>query len=721
VYWASQTAFAALNTAIEAAETTASNPAADQAEVDTAESALTVATTTFSEAKQPGTRAVSGPGIDKTALTAALAAANAAKSDVVVSAEGSNIAKNVYWASQTAFAALNTAIEAAETMSSNPAADQAEVDTAESALTAATTTFKAAKQPGARPEAPPEADKTALNAALEVAYAAKTGVAVSAGGSEVAQDAYWTTGAEFTAFTDAIAAVETAASNPAATQAEIDTAASALTAAIGVFTAVKKPGTRPPPVVADKTALNAALEAAYAAKTGIAVSVDGSDVLPEASWASQAAFAALNEAINAAETVARSPAAAQAEIDAVRTALTEAIGVFTAAKQPGSRPPPAAADKGALNAALEAVYAAKTGVAVSAGGGDVATDTFWVTQAVLDAFDTAIAAAETTTQNIAATQAGVDSAESALTTATSVFNKAKRKGTKPVTLKTVSLPGGLGFNLRYVGPPGPGGFKWKEGLTDIATIRRGYWIGETEVTQELFQAVMKTNPSSFAGAAAPSGETKEKRPVENVNWYAAITFCNKLSILDGRTPVYSVKIGGAEVDWANIAYSNIPLPSTGVVSGWDAAIQRLNTDGYRLPFEMEWMWAAIGGNEGGPTVTSVGYAKPFAGSNGANSIGDYAWHALNAGGKTHEVGKKLPNELGLYDMSGNVAEWCWDMEGQTEFSVARHAKPDDPARMFRGGGWVSVPAACAVGHREETHDHPSRRINYLGFRVVLDQ
>jgi formylglycine-generating enzyme required for sulfatase activity len=468
-----------------------------------------------------------------------------------------------------------------------------------------------------------------------------------------------------------------------------------------------------------RQALTAAINAANAAKTGVAASADGADVSADALWATPAAFAALNTAIGAAETAAQNPNAAQTELNAAASALQEATEAFNAAKSAGTKPPPAdPADKTALNNAIAVANAAKTGVELSADGTDVLADAYWVSQIVLDTFNQAIGAAETTAQNPAATQAEADAAATALTQAASAFNAAKRRGTKPVTLRTVSLPGGLSFNLRSVSPPGPGGFKWDSGVSSVTTIARRYWMGETEVTQELFQAVMGTNPSYFKSAPA-SGEEQNKRPVESINWYAALAFCNKLSLLDGKTPVYSVKIAGVEVDWANLTYDAIPVPTTGVVNkDWDNAVRR-NANGYRLPYEVEWMWAAMGGTEGGATVTTNGHAKPFAGSDGTNGIGDYAWHANNAANKTHQAGKKLPNELGLYDMTGNVAEWCFEPEGTPP--LARHSTPEEPAKMFRGGGWSSTLAVCAVGHRGEEHDHPSKRLRYVGLRLVCDQ
>jgi formylglycine-generating enzyme required for sulfatase activity len=238
----------------------------------------------------------------------------------------------------------------------------------------------------------------------------------------------------------------------------------------------------------------------------------------------------------------------------------------------------------------------------------------------------------------------------------------------------------------------------------------------------LFEQVMGVNPSYYQ-TGSTGGEVRAKRPVERVSWYDALAFCNKLSLLEGRKPVYSVTVAGKEVDWANLAYADIPVPTRGNGnSNWDNAVKRVDMNGYRLPYEMEWMWAAMGGKEGGVNVTNTGYQKAFAGHDGTNAIGDYAWYgnSNNAVGRTHEVGKKRPNELGLYDMTGNVAEWCWEPEGST--LMARHSTPADPAKMFRGGAWSYSAALCTLGSRgEESHDHPSQRFSYVGLRLVRER
>lgn len=179
-------------------------------------------------------------------------------------------------------------------------------------------------------------------------------------------------------------------------------------------------------------------------------------------------------------------------------------------------------------------------------------------------------------------------------------------------------------------------------------------IGETEVTQELWQAVMGNNPSKFKGP---------KRPVEQVSWEDCQKFIQRLNSLTGRN--------------------------------------------FRLPTEAEWEYAAHGGKR------SNGYKY-----SGSSDIANVAWYDGNSGSQTHDVGTKRANELGLYDMSGNVYEWCQDWKG--DYSSLPQTNPTGPSsgslRVIRGGTYHNRASLCRVS--DHNADFPSNRGSGVGLRLA---
>lgn len=183
-----------------------------------------------------------------------------------------------------------------------------------------------------------------------------------------------------------------------------------------------------------------------------------------------------------------------------------------------------------------------------------------------------------------------------------------------------------------------------------------YYIGKTEVTQALWQAVMGSNPSGFKGADLP---------VERVSWDDCQEFIQKLNSLTGRN--------------------------------------------FRLPTEAEWEFACRGGNN------SRGYKY-----SGSNNLGSVAWYYGNSGGKTHPVGTKAPNELGIFDMSGNVWEWCSDYwyANYTSYSQTDPTGPQSGSyRVDRGGGWYRGARYCRSSSRNG--GNPTDRYYNLGLRLAL--
>jgi formylglycine-generating enzyme required for sulfatase activity len=205
---------------------------------------------------------------------------------------------------------------------------------------------------------------------------------------------------------------------------------------------------------------------------------------------------------------------------------------------------------------------------------------------------------------------------------------------------------------------------------------RSFYMGKYEVTQKEWREVMGSNPSNFQG---------DTLPVEQVSWYDAIEYCNKLSLKEGLTPAYR--------------------------GSGDNIICNFNATGYRLPTEAEWEYAARGGTK---DYITYEYA-------GGNSVDSVAWYDGNSDQRPHPVGTKQANSLGLYDMSGNVWEWCWDWYG--DYSGGSQSDPAGTSvgahRINRGGSWGSAAAYARSAYRFGSP--PSYRITYLGFRLVRSQ
>lgn len=202
----------------------------------------------------------------------------------------------------------------------------------------------------------------------------------------------------------------------------------------------------------------------------------------------------------------------------------------------------------------------------------------------------------------------------------------------------------------------------------------GYSMLNTEVTQKLYTSIMGSNPSDCKG---------DNNPVEKVSWYDAIYFCNKLSKKFGFTPVYAVD-GKTDVGiWNYTPHNGDSI--RGKVT------QNIKANGFRLPTVEEWQYAAKGGQN-----------YTYSGSNNLDEVG---WYSSNSGNKTHPVAQKKSNGYGLYDMSGNVVEWCWDV----------HPNHSD-FRYFCGGCYRSDDNFCEVDYGGNIY--ADWQLFTLGFRIV---
>jgi formylglycine-generating enzyme required for sulfatase activity len=211
-------------------------------------------------------------------------------------------------------------------------------------------------------------------------------------------------------------------------------------------------------------------------------------------------------------------------------------------------------------------------------------------------------------------------------------------------------------------------------------LSRPLYLSETEITQQQWTAVMGENPSYFAA---------DDRPVERVTWRDAIRFCNRLSEWEGLRPAYSVQ---------------------GTAVTWDRAAA-----GYRLPTEAEWEYACRAGTRTpfatgaclSPAQANYDGGKPFPGCPSGR-----------VRGRTRPVGKFAPNAWGLFDMHGNVWEWCWDWYGSYE--EGRTTDPTGPPsgskRVLRGGSWLKAAEFCRSANRSR-YD-PNSRTYDIGFRVA---
>ena len=221
---------------------------------------------------------------------------------------------------------------------------------------------------------------------------------------------------------------------------------------------------------------------------------------------------------------------------------------------------------------------------------------------------------------------------------------------------------------------------WGDGYSDQTphdVTLSSFYIGKYEVTQALYQEIMGNNPSYFIG---------DSLPVERVSWYDAIAFCNKLSDTTGLVAIYTIDSLSVTADFSK--------------------------DGYRLPTEAEWEYAARSGGRDD---------RKYSGTNTESELGNYAWYDLDRNHPnygTNKVGTKQDNDLGIYDMSGNVWEWCWDWYGtySSSFQTNPTGASTGSIRTLRGGHWAAPSDFCSTASRGCVTPLDSDR--GLGFRIA---
>jgi len=236
------------------------------------------------------------------------------------------------------------------------------------------------------------------------------------------------------------------------------------------------------------------------------------------------------------------------------------------------------------------------------------------------------------------------------------------------------------------------------GTNQEVPVIEDFYIGKFEVTQEEWTEVMGSNPSAFKGSHLP---------VDSVSWYDSIEYCNRRSEKEGLTPYYKINKQNPDAD--NICdYDDIR---------WIVTINE-GANGYRLPTEAEWTYAASGGSKSQQFIYSGSSDEEetvwYWRNTGKKYLkGDWYWPDIESNqNQTHSVGSKKANELGIYDMSGNVREWCFEWYEDA-------AIPKGFYRIWKGGGWIGDITSCKISYRGKFE--PNGKGPDMGLRICRDR
>ena len=238
------------------------------------------------------------------------------------------------------------------------------------------------------------------------------------------------------------------------------------------------------------------------------------------------------------------------------------------------------------------------------------------------------------------------------------------------------------------------GGKYQPSFTDEEKEVSNLEVSKYLITQKLWQELIRNNPANFKG--------DENRPIEYISWWHALEFCNRLSEKYGLRPVYNLGKSDQGLLMINQLDGTVVSPDVADFN---------KTEGFRLPTEVEWEWFARGGQI---AIEQGTFDYKYSGS---DNIDEVAWYVENSNYLIQDVGLKMPNQLGLFDCSGNIWEWCYDTEEMENIkSLHFNFDPSSAYRRIRGGSWLHSAESCTTLYR--IFETAAYVVLNTGFRIV---